>query len=246
MTSSVRTPGLAEVINRAVQLAVANIFVMRTGRIEKFDASTGLADVKPLQKEQVETDSGSAVLSLPVVPNVPVLCLGGGDFVDTFPITKGDECMLIFADRSLDIWFELGGEQDPVDLRRHNLTDGIAIVGLRARSKKLSEWPTDRREIGKQGGPRVALKSDSVHLGVDSGEDATDKVALAPATKQEIQALRDTVYTLVTKFNALQTALVAHGHPSFGAPSPQLTAFTVPAMPPATVGNINATKVYAK
>lgn len=207
MTSSVRSPQLGEVINRAVQLALANLFVMRTGRIEKFDASTGLADVKPLQKEVVEVDGGTEVVSLAVVPNVPVMCLGGGDFADTFPVAKGDECLLIFADRSLDLWFELGGEQDPLDLRRHNLTDGIALVGLRAKPKKLSEWDTARRVIGKQGGPRIAVSADTVHLGVDHNQDATEKVVLGSTYRQKEDTWFQDLSTQLTQAGtALQLA----------------------------------------
>jgi len=244
--SSAREPGLAEVINRAVQLALARMFKVRVGRIEKFDASTGLADVKLLQKEIREGDGETVIESVAVVSNAVVLCLGGGEYADTYPVEEGDECVVLCADRSLDVWFEKGSDQDqdPVDLRRHNPSDAIAIVGLRSKPNKLTEWPTDRREIGKQGGVKVAVKESEVHLGVDSGEDASDQVALAPATKDELNALRDAHNDLVNAFNQHIHQLTSQGAPVFH--KGQTLPVTSQAQQADPVGDINAEKVYAK
>jgi hypothetical protein len=242
--NSARTPLLAEVVNRGIQLALARMFKVRVGRIESFDASKGLADVKPLQQETREVDGGEETYAVAVVSNVPVLCLGGGDYADTFPVQKGDECILVCADLSIDRWFEKGGDQDPEFKHRHNLTDAFAIVGLRSKPNALSEWPTDRREIGKQGGPRIAVKDDSVHLGVDSGQDATDKVALAPATKQELNDLRTALNNFVQTFNSHTHQVSTSGPPlaHTGTAAPTLSTATQ-ADP---VGDIHAEKVYAK
>lgn len=242
--TSARTPTLAEVVNRGVQLALARMFKIRIGSIKSFDASKGLAEVQLLQKEIREIDGGEEVYSVAVIPNVPVMCLGGGDYADTFPVASGDECIVLHTDRSLDAWFDQGGEQDPVIRSRHQATDAIAIVGLRSKPNTLEEWPTDRREIGMQGGPRVAVKSDSVHLGVDSGDDATDKVALAPATKQELNDLRTALNNFVQTFNTHTHTVSTSGPPlaHTGTAAPTLSTATQ-ADP---VGDIHAEKVYAK
>jgi phage baseplate assembly protein V len=88
-------------------------------------------------------------------------------------------------------------------------------------------------------GERVFLddSADLVHLGAKA---ATDFVALAAATKSEINALRTTVNSLVTTFNA-------HTHPYVDTPiGAAVTAPTATsASAPAAVGDVKATKVKA-
>jgi hypothetical protein len=181
---------------------------MRIGRIESFDAAKQLAEVQPLQKDLRELETGeSEVVGLPPIPNVPVVVLGGGTFADTYPIQQGDECLLIFADRSLDKWIEQGGEQDPIDLRRHDLSDAVAIVGVRSKPNKLSEYDENRRVIGKVGGPRVALSDSTVHLGVNHNEDATEKAVLGSTYRQKEDTwFQDLATQLSTAGSALQVA----------------------------------------
>ena len=210
---STKTPTLAEVLNHTIQLALTRMFKIRVGRIEKFDASKGLADVKPLQHEVRTEEAGDVTYSLAVVPGVPVMSFGGGDYHLTMPVKQGDECLLLCVDRSIDLWHARGGEGDPVDLRRHNLSDAIAIVGLRSTPRKLDEWPTDRIELGKQGGVRVAVKEDGVHLGVDSGDDASEKAAIASKVKSNDDDLYNKLQSLITKFNTHTHTVTTSGPP---------------------------------
>lgn len=50
----------------------------------------------------------------------------------TYPIKQGDECILLFNDRELESWFISGQVQPEAYQRMHDLTDCIAIVGLRS------------------------------------------------------------------------------------------------------------------
>lgn len=242
--TSAQTPTLAEVINRAVRLALARMVKVRIGRVEKFDASKGVADVKPLQHEVMEEDGKETTFSMPVVPNVPVMSLGGGDFHLTLPVAQGDECLLVCVDRSIDLWYGRGGEGDPIDLRRHNITDAIALVGLRNSTRALDEWPTDRVELGKQGGVRVAVKEDGVHLGVDSGADASELAAVASKVKSELDALKNKLDSLITKFNTHTHTVTTSGPPlaHTGVTAVPLSTET-PANP---VQDVKCDKVYIK
>lgn len=51
---------------------------------------------------------------------------------ETFPLTKGMECVLLFNDRELESWFINGGNNPQAYPRMHDLTDAIAIVGIRS------------------------------------------------------------------------------------------------------------------
>ena len=198
-------------MRQALDVRLGAVRVSMPGRIESFDAATQLARVTPLLKEEYENDEGAAVIeALPVINNVPVFIPGGGTFVDTFPIVAGDECLLIFSDRSLDVWKERGGVVDPVSADRHTLTDAIALVGVRSKPNKATEYDAARRVIGKVGGPRVALSASAVHLGVSHAEDATEAVIKGSTyTQDEATALNNTATDLTTAGTQLNIAAAA-------------------------------------
>ena len=50
----------------------------------------------------------------------------------TFPLTLGMECIVLFNDRELETWFINGGSNIQAYPRMHDLTDAIAIVGIRS------------------------------------------------------------------------------------------------------------------
>lgn len=56
----------------------------------------------------------------------------------TYPIEQGEECILLFNDRELESWFISGEVQPEAYQRMHDLTDCIAIVGLRSLAKMIT------------------------------------------------------------------------------------------------------------
>ena len=55
----------------------------------------------------------------------------------TFPISKGDDCVLLFSDREIESWF-INGDAQPVNYQRmHDLTDAFAIFGIRSLPKMI-------------------------------------------------------------------------------------------------------------
>lgn len=98
------------------------------GVIEAYDWKTRKATVKPTVKE-VYAD-GKA-LSLPLIPNVPVVWPHGENCSLEMPLKRGSGVLLLFAARSLDDWLEgQGEEREPDDPRMHHLSDAIAVPGL--------------------------------------------------------------------------------------------------------------------
>jgi phage baseplate assembly protein gpV len=87
-----------------------------------------------------ETDStGKRVpLDLPLLVDVPVIFPRGGGVTLTFPVKAGDECLVVFADRCVDFWWQSGGVQEPVSDRQHHLADGFALVGPQSQAQKIS------------------------------------------------------------------------------------------------------------
>ncbi|MFJ1118015.1 Gp138 family membrane-puncturing spike protein, partial [Bacillus thuringiensis] len=63
-----------------------------------------------------ENEDGS-MRQLPPAADVPLFQLGGGDFVITLEPKKGDPCLLLVADRCIDVWYELAENAIPGDFR---------------------------------------------------------------------------------------------------------------------------------
>lgn len=200
---SPRTPTLANLLRMVRDRAAAELHVCLPGRVERYDAAAGVVDVKPLLKEDATAEDGSRIVeSLPVVPNVPIVFPGAGGFCVTFPVNVGDFVLLVFADRSLDKWIGSGSEVDPVDPRRHALSDAFAIPGARPTAWKNAAAATNHATIGVDGGLRVHLKASTVEL----GETPADAAALASNTESRLAAL--------------EAAVVGHVHTSAASGSP--------------------------
>jgi hypothetical protein len=97
------------------------------GRIESYNANTGKAEVQPLLKERY---ADGDVITLPRIPNVPLVFPRTQAASISMPVAAGDGVLLLFCQRSLDKWLSLGGIKEPDDIRMHSLSDCIAIPGL--------------------------------------------------------------------------------------------------------------------
>lgn len=170
-----RAPSFAEVVTRAIDSRLIDLHTALPAKVTRYDASKQQCDAKPLIKSFYETEEGTWVSSsLPVVTNVPVSFPGGGGFRLVFPLQPGDIVLLVFAEGSLDKWLAQGGEVDPIDPRRHALSDAIAIPGLRSFNEPWSD-----------------AEGSFITLGSDSG--SADFVALAAKVNARLDAIQTTL-----------------------------------------------------
>ena len=84
------------------------------------------------------------LLTYPILTTVPVIIMSGDQAGLTFPIVQGDQCLILFNDRSIDNWFQSGQVGPVASSRYHSFADGIALVGLRNFNTKLSNYDTLR------------------------------------------------------------------------------------------------------
>lgn len=193
---------LSEVVRAGVEAGVADLHVALPGRIERFDPATMLADVKPMIADARTIDDKRTPLPFPVIPNVPVQFPGGGGFRITFPVQPGDACVLIFSDRSLDLWVAKGGEVDPVDDRRHALTDAIALLGVKDAAHPWGNVSTDALTIGHDAsGPRAEFREDEIRLDGGTAKVAREGDAVRKATRMA-QWISDVTSALTGTGNA--------------------------------------------
>jgi len=118
---------------------MSNLRVSMPGIIQSFDPETVTCVIQPAIKGSETDEAGNPVsLNLPLLVDVPVVFPRGGGVTLTFPVKAGDECLVIISDCCIDFWWQSGGVQEPVDTRRHDLSDAFAIVGPQSQAQKIS------------------------------------------------------------------------------------------------------------
>lgn len=234
-----RSPSIAELLDMAIQSAQAKLHVSMPAVVDAYDVDTQRADVQPLLRRNLVTADGDELQAetLPILHDVPVAFpRGGGGFI-SLPLVAGDLVHLVFVERSMDSWRHGDGELNtPPDFRMHSLADAVAYPALYPLGRALADAHAENMVFGFEGGAQVHVRPDGeVHL---ASNEAADYIALAQKVVDEIDALRSTVDSLVTVFNA-------HVHPGVlsGAASTAVTLTT--ATPPAAVGDVAAEKVKA-
>ena len=91
---------------------------------------------------------------------------GGGGWSITFPVSKGDEALVVFASRCIDDWWQSGGVGIQPDLRMHDLSDGFAIIGPRSQPRKLNPAIST---IAVDSRKHFGIALDCVKGGIDPG-----------------------------------------------------------------------------
>ncbi|EAT2563188.1 translation initiation factor IF-2, partial [Salmonella enterica] len=122
--------------------------VSMPGIVQSFDSDTVTAVVQPAIKGYEQDSNGvNQSTVLPLLVDVPVIFPRGGGCTLTFPVKAGDECLVIFADRCIDFWWQNGGVQEPVDDRVHDLSDAFCIVGPQSQAQKISGISTSAAQL---------------------------------------------------------------------------------------------------
>jgi hypothetical protein len=224
---------LYEVIRKACDNAAERLFVAMPGRIEKYDSVRQCAEVKPMLKLGVVCSDGSqAVDKLPVLVDVPVVFPRGGGYFLTFPLAKGDLVLLIFIDRSIDGYALSTGqtEQEPVDLRTHDISDAVAIPGFYPFPRAVKDVVASGAAMGKESGAQLRFTGNTVEATSGGSPTASDFVALATKVASEL--------------STLATAINSHMHPTAGTGAPS-TPTPIPNVIPYVPGVVASTNLKA-
>lgn len=106
--------------------------------IQSYNKTKRTVECQPAIREKIINEDGTVqYVNLPILVNVPVAFPSCGSFEVELPIVSGDECLVLFSDLSIDNFWLKGNVQNPVEVRRHDLSDGIAIpCNLSLTSKK--------------------------------------------------------------------------------------------------------------
>jgi hypothetical protein len=129
-------------LNQSLRVAIPGI-------IKTFNPQEATAEIQPTIMEPTIGDKGATGFEqLPLLVDVPVIFPCGGGTRITWPVEPGDECLVVFADMCIDSWWQSGGIEVQPDIRRHDLSDGFAILAPFSQPKMVGNpIKTDRLEI---------------------------------------------------------------------------------------------------
>ena len=145
-----RAPTLEELLRSAFEAMQARIWTALPGEVQSYNAAMQTVVVQPAMNGKQRLPDGTwTPTQLPLLLDCPVAWQGGGGATLTFPIKKGDECLVVFSSRCIDRWFAKGftdggtpeqpnAENNPPQYRMHNLSDGYALVGVRSSPNALT------------------------------------------------------------------------------------------------------------
>lgn len=205
------------VYRTAVASALAAVWTALPGIIESYDPNHQTATVQPAVQGQVTAPDGTVtLLSLPVITDVPVQFPSGGGFSLTFPVVKGDECLIVFASRGIDAWHALGGVQQPTAARKHNLSDAFAIVGVRSNPRVLSPAPsTTAVQLRNDAGTALVeiQPSGAIRVLAPAGMTVVGKLVVTDTITSPVDVIAGTVSLKNHLTSAVQTGSGTSGPP---------------------------------
>lgn len=147
ITLEQRISRLENLLTRIMSDVKSDIRVALPAKVVSFDATKQTISCIPTVRELVNLNGKVEYKDLPVLEDVPIVMPRAGNWIITLPVKPGDECMVIFQDLCIDGWWFRGDIQNWNDLRRHDLSDAIAIFSPWSQPNVISSYITDGIEL---------------------------------------------------------------------------------------------------
>lgn len=165
-----RIAKLEQLLHNLEQNIKSDIRVSLPAIVTSFDPEKQTISCIPTIRELVNTNGKVKFTTLPELKDVPISIPRGGGWSITLPIKIGQECMVIFQDLCIDGWWFRGDIQNWNDLRRHDLSDAIAIFSPYSQPNVLSSYNVDGLEIrSDDGNTKITLTEDGVIMECPNG-----------------------------------------------------------------------------
>lgn len=193
----VRDPSLKDLLDLYKKQTMLGLNCHHIATIQSFDSVkqtvTATVNYKKTFFELNPQNNGyiSKLVSYPLIADCPVITLGGGPARITFPIAKGDQCLLLFNDRDLDNWFSGSTTSANQTPRLHAFSDAIALIGPNNLNTVIQNYDA----------VRALITNGTAKVGINP---QTNKVTITNGT-----SLNDLLQNLCTQLENLTTALAA-------------------------------------
>ncbi len=159
-------PSEYEIYKSFADAIKSSIRVSIPGIIQSFDSVTQTCIIQPAIREEVTNlDFSKSLENLPLLVDVPIVIPKAGNFALTLPIKKGDECLVVFSDMCIDGWFSLGGIQNQIERRRHDLSDCFCILGTYSQPNVIQNYSTNSAQLRNlEGTQYIELKDNEINI----------------------------------------------------------------------------------
>lgn len=167
-----------------------------------------------VQGVNIDEAGNETYVNLPVLGDVPLMFPAAGGFALTFPIAAGDEVLVIFASRAIDSWWQSGGTNNqPVETRMHDLSDGFALPAQMSNPKSYGAHVSQANlRLCKQDGSSYVEIAANGKIGIFNAATAQTLGAL-------LQSILTQLETLCTALASLTVAGVTAGGGTSGVPT---------------------------
>lgn len=153
MDTTMLKPGSAQALQQLIRRMFLEVNTAIPGEVVSFNETKQTATVKPCIRGTVITNKGETEYTdQPEIIEVPVIFpySTSTGFAITYPVASGDQCLLLFSQRSFDNWLKNGSVQNPSENgepRSHQYSDAIAIVGMIPNGNTIENFQTSGIEI---------------------------------------------------------------------------------------------------
>jgi protein gp138 len=185
------------------------------GIVQSFNAVAITAVVQPAIQAQVQKQDGSwSNVTMPLLLDCPVHFQSGGGATLTFPLKKGDEVWVSFANRCIDAWWSQGGVQPQAELRMHDLSDGFCFPKIWSKPNAIANISTTTAQLRSDDGQAYVELDPAGHIVnivAPGGINITGPVAVTGA-------ITATGNVTAGQGGADQASLQLHIHPANNTP----------------------------
>lgn len=127
------------------------------GTIQSFNPTNQTAKVTINYQKVVYMDTGGGIwgpvlVSYPVLADCPVRYDFGAQGGFTVPYSQGDEVVIGFNDRDMDLWFTGVLNQGPNTARLHAYADAMVLGGLKSLAHLIQNFDSARPAIRNRAG----------------------------------------------------------------------------------------------
>lgn len=126
--------------------------VAAPGIIRSVDYARQTCTVQLAIRERMNRSGVLEWAEIPLLPDVPFFVYSGGGYCLTLPVQPGDDCLVVFGDNCIDAWWQNGGVQNQAEKRRHDLSDGFALVGFRSQPSVVGGYSAGTAQLRNEAG----------------------------------------------------------------------------------------------
>ena len=153
-----------EQLRIAMENQQSRMWTAMPGYVVSFDPVNMTCQVQVALTTTLPQENGASVVKpIPVLLDCPVCFPGGGGVTLTFPLVAGDECLVVFASRCIDAWWQQSGLQPQAEFRMHDLSDGFVIPGVKSQPNKFTVSTTAAQLRSNDGQTAISINP-TVHV----------------------------------------------------------------------------------